>query len=103
MTRKEVIEAVVRVVNQSQNAAPLWGVALVDYPYRLIVKQQSNGLWMVELPKYGFQYKYRGKAVKSVPKLNTVFIKNYFNTYGVPVTEAVDGGTKLILYISEEL
>lgn len=106
MLDREIVAALVEVLNAPTRPPALRPLARIKYPERELQPQVSpDGTATVTLRKWGFEYKHRGSRPKTPPPIDPAAVQAVLNDAlpdGLSVIAVQDHGTKITVKIKEE-
>ena len=108
MLDREIVAALVEVLNAPTRPPALWPLAFIKYPGRELQPQANpdgTATATVTLALYGWEYKHRGPRPKTPPPIDPVAVQAALNAAlpdGLSVIAVQDHGTKITVKIKEE-
>ena len=106
MLDREIVAALVEVLNAPTRPPALRPLARLKYPGRELQSQVNpDGAATVTLALYGWEYKHRGPRPKTPPPIDPVAVQAALNAAlpdGLSVIAVQDHGTKITVKIKEE-
>ena len=106
MLDREIVAALVEVLNAPTRPPALRPLARIKYPERELQPQVSPDGTLFTLAFYGWEYKHRGPRPKTPPPIDPAAVQAALNAAlpdGLSVIAVQDHHTKIIVKIKEEV